>query len=341
MKSPVPRHEPLWLTEEDVGSCIDLNNAISALEEGLALEASGDAANIIKALATWDPGSATHSLGSLMPGRGYAGFKTWAITPKGGSAVFALFDAKEGRQLALMEAGLLGLLRTAGISGLATRALADPDADEMAVIGTGRQAMMQVASVAVTRPIRRLKVWSRTPANRDAFIAKIKERFPFVIEGANTVEEALSDMPIVTLITRAQDPFVDAQMIAKGAHVNAAGAILPKNAEFLPNLFDRSDMVVVDNLDNARKASREFRDHYGENDEAWRSVMVLGDVLAKKTSRPANCDVTLFKPMGMGLSDLSVAIAVYNEAVAKNIGIRLPAKHVPAARWTLAQPGSV
>lgn len=330
------RHQPLWLTEEDVGASIDLNTAISALDQGLRLEAEGDATNIVKALATWDPTSSMHSLGSIMPGRGFSGFKTWAFTPKGAGAAFSLFDTKNGRQLALMEAGLIGLLRTSGISGLATHALANPDADEMALIGTGRQAMMQVAAVAATRPIRRLKVWSRTPQSRQKFITEMKSKFPFAIEEANTLEDALANMPIVTLITRATEPFLDGSMLAKGAHVNAAGAILPANAEFLPNVFDRAGLVVVDDMSNAQKASRELREKYGADSANWSHVKTLGEILASGSGRPANCDITLFKPMGMGLSDLSVAIVVYQRAIEVGLGIRLPSKNVPLARWTLA-----
>ena len=336
MTEKVERHQPLWLTEEDVGASVDLNTAISALDQGIRLEAEGNAANIEKALATWAPAGSMHSLGSLMPERGYSGFKTWAFTPKGGAATFSLFDTTDGRLLALIEAGLLGLLRTSGISGLATQALANPDADEMALIGAGRQAMMQVAAIASTRRLSRLKIWSRTPENRAAFVEKMKSVFPFTIEESPTVEDALADMPIVTLITRAKDPFVDASMLARGAHVNAAGAILPANAEFMPNVFDRANMVVVDNVSNARKASRELREHYGTDEDSWSDVTTLGQVLAKGGGRPADADLTLFKPMGMGLSDLSVAILVYHRAVELGLGVKLPAKHVPMARWTLA-----
>ena len=331
------RPQPLWLTEQDVGASVDLNEAIAALDQGLRLESEDKAANVDKALATWTPASSMHALGSTMPERGFAGFKTWANTPSGAAATFSLFDAHDGRLLALIEAGLLGALRTAGISGLATRTLADPTADELALVGTGRQAMMQIAAIAATRPLRRLRVWSRTPENRATFVAKSRSLFPFAIEEAASVEEALADMPIVTLITRATEPFVEAGMIARGSHVNAAGAILPANAEVMPDVFARADLVVVDSLGNARKASREMRGIYGDDADGWSGVQTLGAVIAGGGGRPAGADLTLFKPMGMGLSDLAVAIAVYQRSLEAGRGQRLPAAHMPVPRWTLAK----
>ncbi len=331
------RPQPLWLTEQDVGASIDLNEAIAALEHGLKLEAEGKGVNIDKALATWAPASSLHALGSTMAERGYAGFKTWANTPAGAAANFCLFDSHDGRLLALIEAGLLGALRTAAISGLATRLLAEPEASEMAILGTGRQAMMQVAAVAATRPLRRLRVWSRTPENRASFAAQARRLFPFVVEEAETAPDALADMPIVTLITRATDPFVEADMIARGAHVNAAGAILPANAEVKSEVFRKADLVVVDSVANARKASRELLGVYGSEPQGWSGVKTLGEVITSGRGRPPGTDLTLFKPMGMGISDLSVAIAVYRRSVEEGRGLKLPAAHMPVPRWKLAE----
>lgn len=337
MSNSIPsRPQALWLTEQDVGDALNLNEAIAALDQGLRLEAGGNARNLDKVLATWEPASSMHALGSSMPGRGFAGFKTWANTPGGAAAVFSLFDTENGRLLALIEAGLLGALRTAAISGLATRLLADPEANEMVILGTGRQAMMQVAAIAATRKLSRLRVWSRTPENGSAFAAQARKIFSFTVEEAHSVEAALEGMPIVTLMTRATEPFVDASMFAHGAHVNAAGAILPANAEVQSDTFDRADLVVVDSISNAQRSSREMRGAFGTNVENWAGVKTLGELLVDGAGRPTDVDLTVFKPMGMGLSDLSVAIAVYERSIETGRGLRLPAAHMPAPRWTVA-----
>jgi ornithine cyclodeaminase len=337
MSTPEVRHDnPLWLTENDVLAAVSLNDAIPALAAGLIAESKGEAANVDKSLGMWDGQNAMHALGSMMPLKGYVGFKTWAHTVKGAAAVFSLFDAHNGSLLAMMEAVGLGQLRTAGISGLATQAMADPSADEMAVVGTGAQSLMQVAAVAATRKLRRLRVYSPTADKRSAYVAKARAAFQFEIVNCSSLEEAVGNTGIVTLITRAKAPFLDAAMIPRGAHINAAGAILPGNAEFYPNLFDRAALIVVDSVANARKASAEFREHFGTDDKNWSGIKTLGGLLAEHAKRPAETDITLFKPMGMGLSDLCVASLVYERSLARGLGVALPRGQRQPPRWTAA-----
>lgn len=79
---------------------------------------------------------------------------------------------------------------------------------------------------------------------------------------------------------------------------------MPANAELLPDVLPAADVVAVDSIENIRRASREFGEHYGED---WSGVSSLADVVAGKIVRLARPRLTLFKTMGMGLSDLAVA----------------------------------
>ena len=323
----------LWMTEKDVVAAVSLNEAIEALDEMLRSEARGEAGNLDKTLGTWNGQSSMHALGSMCAAKGYVGFKTWANTPQGAAAVFSLFSAGDGQLLAMMEAGALGQMRTAGISGLATRAMAASGADDMALIGTGTQSLMQVAAVVATRPLKGLRFYSRTPEKRAAFLQRARAALSFEVTEAGSVEEAVRDAPIVTLITRAREPYLRADMLSRGTHVNAAGAILPGNAEFHQDLFERAALVVVDSPANARKTSTEFKQRFGDETAAWQQVQSLGMVLAANTGRPVGADLTLFKPMGMGLSDLAVAVMAYERAIASGAGTWMPRGARSAPRW--------
>ncbi|WP_242676638.1 ornithine cyclodeaminase family protein [Rhodococcus sp. ABRD24] len=264
-------------------------------------------------MTTWDPSSAAHALGGFDHETGRVAFKTWVNTPVGAESLLSLFDSTNGRILAMMQSVTLGVIRTAAVSGVATDALSAPDADEMTIIGTGRQALQQVAAVACVRSLRRVRVWSPTPASRKAFTKQIGTDLEISAETANTLEEAVADSPIVTIVTRAREPFFPRGILANGAHFNAIGAILPHAAEFDSAILDDSDLTVVDNLTNARNASKELIDHFGDD---WSSVATLGDILTGATSRPTSPRLTVFKGMGMGLADLAVA----NVAAANHTG---------------------
>ena len=329
----MPEIAPLLITEADVGDLLSLNDAIEALEVMLRREGQGKAQGISKALATFGDRSSLHSLGSFSEGANLGGFKNWVNTPKGAVAVMALFDTDQGTFRGLVQAGLLGQLRTSGISGLATDWLAPAEAQDMAIIGTGRQAAMQVASVAAVRKLGRLRVFSPTPQSRRDFAAQMRQMCAFEIVECDSAESALKDAEIVTLVTRALEPFVSAEMIADNAHVNAVGAILPANAEIHQDVIAKARLIVVDSLDGVRRNSRELKDFFGEDDAAWQKVETLGSVIARgRAERPDG--MTLFKSMGMGLSDLAMAELILARAAERGTGTTLEiARKPPMARW--------
>src|SRR5262249_45016503 len=147
----------------------------------------------------------------------------------------------------IIEAFALGQMRTGGISGVATDRMAAEGADDFAVVGTGKQALTQVVAVAAVRKLKRIRVFSPNPENRRAFIGKLEKLFPGTsLVEANSVEGGVRDAPIVRRVTRAREPILFAQMLAKGAHLNAVGAITPEREEFSQDVFDRVDAIAVD-----------------------------------------------------------------------------------------------
>jgi ornithine cyclodeaminase len=322
----------IWLTEQDVVSLVSLDDAIPALERGLRALGAGEAFNIPKALGGYGDGSSMHSLGSGAPGLGYVGYKNWVHTKRGATAIYVLFNASDGSVAAVIEAAALGQLRTAAMTGVGTRWLAAADADNMALIGTGTQSITQVAAVNAVRPLRQLRIWSPTADKRKAFAAKLASEFAFEVRDVSTLEEAVCDAPIVTLVTRARDPFLTASMLARGAHLNAVGAILPANAEFAQDVFGRASWIAVDDVTGVQRASREFIECFGPAGD-WSRVQPLADVVSEERQRPAECDVSIFKAMGMGLSDLSVALMALERARARGVGrsIQHPVRAMP--RW--------
>src|SRR5437667_1373219 len=137
---------PLWISEADVVAMMDVGEAIVALEKGLRTEAGGEAKNMVKTHVSWGDSSTLHAIGAVFTKEGFAGTKTWAHTKGGATPLLILFDSQTGALAAIIEAFHLGQMRTASASGVATRLLAAEDADELAVIGTGRQALPQVAA---------------------------------------------------------------------------------------------------------------------------------------------------------------------------------------------------
>jgi ornithine cyclodeaminase len=329
--------QPLtWITEQDVVSLVSLDDAIPALERGLGALGDGKAFNVPKALGGYADGSSMHALGSGAPDLGYVGFKNWVHTQRGATAIYVLFNAGDGSVAAVIEAAALGQLRTAAMTGVGTRWLARKDADDMALIGTGMQSVTQVAAVNAVRPLRRVRVWSPTAEKRRAFAADLGRRFAFEVVEAPSVDAATDGASIVTLVTRAREPFLSGAMLARGAHLNAVGAILPANAEFHQDVFARVGIIGVDDVTNVQRASREFIERFGPASSDWSAVRPIADLVSRRQERPAGCDVSLFKAMGMGLSDLSVALMALERARAQGVGRSIPHPARAMPRWNAA-----
>jgi ornithine cyclodeaminase len=315
--------DPLWITEAEVTAALALPDAVEALRECLKLEAAGTAQNMPKTLQIWGGHHTLQAIGAVVEGAQTVGTKTWAHTAGGATPLVTLWSSETGRLEAIIEAFALGQMRTGGISGLATDCMADPHADELAIIGTGKQSVTQVAAVAAVRKLRRIRVFSPTPENRRKFLARLERLFPATeLVEAGSVAEAVKDAPIVTLVTRARSPILEAGMLSRGAHLNAVGAIAPDREELTQDVFERASPVAVDMLDSVKTLSAEFRKRFADGD--WSRVRLLSELVAAKWQRPESTDITLFKAMGMGLSDLALAIEILKRVRANGGGRAIP-----------------
>ncbi|WP_242128128.1 ornithine cyclodeaminase family protein [Sphingobium sp. Sx8-8] len=316
--------DPIWITEQEVVDLMSLPQAIGALQNGLRQEAAGKAINMVKTHAAWDGHSTLHAIGAVIEGRGVAGTKTWAHTARGAMPLLILIDSNDGAVLAIIEAFALGQMRTGGISGVATGVMAKADAARMAMIGAGKQSLTQIAAVNAVRPLAHLAIWSPTPANREALAQAASEALGINAVAAATLEEALDRADVVTACTRATTPFLQRDMLAPGTHLNAVGAILPDRVEFATDLLQRATVIAADSVPQIRKHSREFLNAFGSDETAWTRVRPLSELVAAEASRPADADLTIFKAMGMGISDLSLGLVLLESARKAGVGRPIP-----------------
>lgn len=316
--------DPVWITEQEVVQLMSLPEAIEALRAGLKQEAAGHAKNLVKTHVIWGGHSTLHAIGAVFDQSGVAGTKTWAHTQGGAMPLLIVLDANDGSVIAIIEAFALGQMRTGGISGVATDVLAGPNAKHMAMIGTGKQSLAQIAAVAAVRKLDTVSVWSPTPENREALASQVEEVLGVRSVPSATLEDATRDADIVTLATRATSPFLQSEMIASGTHINAVGAITPERSEFETPLIDRAGLLAADSVDQVRRLSSEFMSSFGDDEARWDTIRPLGELLAEGASRSDSSDLTIFKAMGMGISDLSLGLAIVSAAKAAQVGMPIP-----------------
>ena len=325
---------PIWINESEVVELMNLGDAIDALEAGLRLQAKGGARNLGKTHLIGEDWQ-LHAIGASFDGLERAATKSWVHSLGGAIPLLLLWNVRTGALLAVIEAFALGQMRTGGVSGVATRWMARDGAETFALMGTGKQALPQLAAVAAVRPLRIVRIWSRDEAKQVRFAETVRSLgFKFEIELPRTVAEAAGGADIVTLATRSREPFFDVSMAAHGAHINAIGAITPEREEFSQDIFTRVSLIVADDPETALKLSREFQTYFAGREGIDGSITPLCNIVIGKQRRSASGDLSVFKSMGMGISDLSLAIEIYDRATASGFGraFEQPKKVMPRLR---------
>src|SRR5436305_5114514 len=176
--------ETLIVDHDEVRRLLPMDRCIEVMAEALGALAKGEAVMPLRSF-TWLPDrhGLLASMPSMLPEAGVMGIKVISVFPENihtplesHQGVVLLFETELGRLLAVMDAAEITAIRTAAVSGLATRLLAREDAGDLAILGSGTQARTHLAAVVAVRRIEEARVFSRTPEKAQAFAEREAER---------------------------------------------------------------------------------------------------------------------------------------------------------------------
>jgi alanine dehydrogenase len=313
----------IYLTEADVQRLVTVKDAIATLEELFATWGQPSTANIPRRRARL-PGGALNLMGASYGAKNVYGLKAYAAM-KGGQFHTLLYSSVDGKLKAMIEADLFGQLRTGAASGLATKLMANPDARTLGMIGTGRQSRTQAVAVCAVRPIKRVNVFARTPESRESYARSLEKELGIEVRPATSAEACVAEADVVVTITKSAEPVCRAGWLAKGVHVNAAGANSGDRRELDGETVLRATVKVTDHVEQARMEAGEFRDLVAAEKLDWSDVRELGEVVTGKIKgRTSPSDLTLFKSLGIALEDVAFGELVYQRALAAGVGKPMP-----------------
>jgi ornithine cyclodeaminase/alanine dehydrogenase-like protein (mu-crystallin family) len=310
----------LYLKENDILPLVSMAEAIDTLEQTFRQQAAGKSfGNPRQRLRM--PGSTLHFLSGCVPG--YFGYKAYASAASGVRFLFFLFDAASSELVAMMEADTLGQLRTGAATGLATRILSNPNAEEATLFGAGWQAESQLAAMGEVRKLRRVWVVNRNPDRCAAFIARMQPRVKAELIAAASAEASVSSSHIITTMTNSREPVLKGAWLQPGQHINAAGGNLLLRRELDDEAVRRADRIVLDSTEQAKIEAGELIGVIETGRRQWQDFVELRDVVSGHGGRRSPTDITLFKSLGLGMEDVALAKLVYERAVAGGIGKQL------------------
>ena len=304
----------LFLDEDDVRKLLTMELALAAVEEVLRDHAANSAQNIPRARCQTDQAMLHVMAGATTTPR-FLGYKAYATSRQGANFHVGLFDGVSGALLALIQADWLGQMRTGAASGVATQVLARPDAHEVGVFGSGKQARTQVLAVCQVRQIRRVVVYSPNEERRLRFAEEMAPLCHCEVVPATRPESAAQDKDIVITATSSRTPVLLGDWLSEGTHLNVIGSNYLSKAEVDADTVRRCDASVVDSVAQAKLEAGDFSAALDEGRFDWANVRELGQVLiGRQTGRAQPHDVTMFKSVGLALEDVAVAARVYELA---------------------------
>lgn len=232
-----------------------------------------------------------------------------------------LFEPKHGLPVALLDAAELTAIRTAAVSGLATRLLAREDAGDLAILGSGEQAHSHLEAMLAVRPIKRVRVWSRTPSHAGAFAEAQGAAHGLKIEVASSAQAAVDGADLLCTVTGSPEPIVHGDWIAPGAHLNVVGASRIAAAEVDTEAVARS-RFFVDFRGSAEHEAGELRRAIDAGAVTFEHVLgEIGEVAGGSVAgRKSADDITLFKSLGVAAEDLAAAHYLLQRAEAEGAG---------------------
>lgn len=232
-----------------------------------------------------------------------------------------LFETSHGQLLSIMDASSITAIRTAAVSGVATRLLARNDASSLAILGSGVQATTHMAAMMESAEIATVRVWSRNPEHARHFAQRESKRYGIPVTAAPSVEEAVRDVDIICTTTGAREPILNGEWIAPGTHINAVGSSVAFARELDSNAV-RKSRLFVDRRESTLNEGGDFllAKQEGAIDDSHILAEIGELILDKRQGRQKADDITLFKSLGLSVEDLASANYIYKKAIDRGAG---------------------
>jgi len=330
----------LVLSAADVHVLLSYDECAAAMRGALTALASGQAQQPLRTVIAPD-GAA--GLMALMPsyltaGTGPGGdreaaygLKAICITAANPAAgldthqgVVLLSSGATGEPLALLNASAVTEIRTAAVSVVATDLLARPDADQLAVIGTGVQARAHILALDGARQLSQIRVAGRDQQRAEQFAASFDGQTTAPVAACPSAREAVADASVIVTATSSAQPVLNRDWIAPGTHINAVGACLPHQRE-LDTATVAAGVLFADRRESLLAESGDYVLAAAEGAVTPAQIRAeLGELLLGTAAGRASADeITIFESLGLAIEDLAAARRVYQLAAEAGAGSRI------------------
>jgi ornithine cyclodeaminase/alanine dehydrogenase-like protein (mu-crystallin family) len=320
----------LMVNHQEVKQWLPMNECMDVMTETLKMLSHDHAVNPLRQ-AMWLP-EKTGLIG-MMPAYlediEVMGLKAISVFPGNHTTDYdshqgtvMLFETRNGRLLAMMDAGKITAIRTAAVSGVATGLLARKNAAELAILGSGVQARTHLAAMRVARKLSGVRVWSHHFDHAKDFADHASSDSDIPITAFDTVKETVAGADIICTVTSATEPILQGDWISPGTHINAVGSSVAFAREIDTAAVLKSKLFV-DRRESTLNEAGDFllpKKEGAIGDDHIKGE--IGDVLLGQIDgRTSAQEITLFKSLGLAAEDVASAHYIYQKMVKQNEGL--------------------
>jgi ornithine cyclodeaminase len=320
------------LNEQQVHSLLPMNDLIASMESALAKFSAREVQQPVRTVLTVGPTKAYYGLmPAYIPQPASMGAKLVTVFGENHKknlpshlATILLFDPETGMLQAIVDGRYITEARTAAVSAVSTRFLANPNASTLAIIGSGVQARSHLEAYQHVRQLKEVRIWSPKPQSRQSFVDDMSPTLNIPIKASNTAEEAVRGADLIVLVTSSPTPVIEDSWVSEGAHVVCVGACRPNQQEMPPLLVKRSLLYVDSSAAAVLESGDVVMNIAAGLFDASHIRGEIGElVLGRVEGRQSPNDITVFKSLGMAVEDVVAADLVLRRAVETGAGTEL------------------
>jgi ornithine cyclodeaminase/alanine dehydrogenase-like protein (mu-crystallin family) len=324
---------PLYLSDTDVRALVDVRAVLDVVEDTFRWAHAGrviwPAPRALR-MHTDEPATAKyHVKAAVLPDLGISGVRVvgYRIFPDGSGTsrddnlrYVLLHDPTSGQPLAIVDEHTSYGLRSAASGVVAARHLARADSSVVGLVGTGRLMRSALQALLTVFPVREVRVTSRSPERRAAFVDAFPQLPPQTrIVAVKTPSEAARDADIIMSATTAARNLLFDNDFGAGSFVCGLG-----QHEVAPDAFANFDKVVVDDWEQVGQLA-DFRQMAaaGVFDRAQLYAQMPDIVCGAIPGRTSSDERILVRTEGLVSQDIAVAHWLYQAALREGRGVRL------------------
>jgi ornithine cyclodeaminase/alanine dehydrogenase-like protein (mu-crystallin family) len=235
----------LFINNEVVAKVLTMEDTIKALEESYRQLVSKDSVcrprvdiqiptsdkNKIYQWGTMEGGSRSGYFGIRMKSdviyeseyNGAITQEKYCMKPGLFCGLILITSTENGEPLAFINDGVLQHMRVAGDGGIGVKYMSREDSEVVGMLGSGGMSRTHMEAFMCVRDIKKLQVYSPTPANREKFGEEMRAKYGIEVVVCDNPRDIYRGADIVAALTDSAVGVLNGEWLEEGTHVVSIG----------------------------------------------------------------------------------------------------------------------